>query len=327
MTTDSIITFFTALFCEPGAIDQAATMVRPEDFFVDEHRHAYSAMLELAQTGKPIDVAHVCDKLLERGYSDTNANELLARLMDGQPAVFNITHYARLMLKGFRKRRLMHMAEAMLARAEGGTDPDEVMRQLQDELWAMQSDRPESGPVVARDFVPQFLNQAVIEREHDSELAGISTGVPALDDMTTGIRRGEFWVGGALPGRGKTSWGLQVAVGAAGRGVPVLVFSMEMTTVEIVRRVLGNRFGVWSMRTLRDAPKGQWDAIVQHAGDVATLPLYVDESSGLTATELSARARTAVRERGIKLIVVDYLQLLRERKRKSVSAWGMPPTS
>ena len=256
MTTDPVITFFTALFFEPKAIYEAATLLQPEDLLEDEHRHAYAAMLELAQGGKPIDVIHVCDKLVQRrGYSGTRAIELLERLMDGQPAVYNIRHYVALVRKQARKRRLLRMAETVLARTESGVDVDEVLREWQDEVFALQSACPESGPVAARDFVPAFLKQAAIEREHSGELAGISTGVPVLDDMTTGIRRGEFWVAGALPGRGKSAWGLQVAVGAASCGLPVLVFSLEMTADELSRRILGNQFGIWSMRTLRDVSK------------------------------------------------------------------------
>jgi replicative DNA helicase len=316
MTTDPVVTFFTALLLDPRAIDQTASSVRPEDFPEEEHRHTFSAMLELAQGGKPIDVAHVFDRLLERGYSATRASELLARLMDGQPAVADIRHYIALFQKRFRKRRLLHMAETALARAQSGADADEVLGQLQDELCAMQSACPESRPVAARDFVPAFLNQAMVEREHDSDLAGISTGVPVLDDMTTGIRPGEFWVGGALPGRGKSAWGLQVAVGAVSRGLPVLVFSLEMTGDELSRRILAHQFGSWSMRTLRDISQGTWREILSKAADVATLPLYVDAAADLTPSQLSARGRTAVRERGIKLIVVDYLQLLRGPERE-----------
>ena len=210
----------------------------------------------------------------------------------------------------------MGAVNAAIARAESGVDPEEILCELQVDLWALQADRQESGPVPARDFIQTFLDRAAEERVQVGALAGLSMGLPTLDNMTTGIRPGELVVAGALPGRGKTSFGMQVAATAAGRGVPVLVFSLEMTCVEIVRRVLGTRFGAWTLRTLRDTNEGTWNAIVKHAADVATLPLFVDDTSSLTAAELAARGRAAVRERGIKLIVVDYLQLLRGPERE-----------
>src|SRR5689334_18158472 len=139
MTTDPIVTFFTALFFDAHAIEQVASLVHPEDFPDTEHRHTYSAMLELSQSGKPVDFAHVADKLEERGYSAEHAVDVIVRLSDGQPAVYNIRHYATLMRKSFRRRRVMLMAENALARAEANVDPDEVMREIQDELYTMQS--------------------------------------------------------------------------------------------------------------------------------------------------------------------------------------------
>jgi replicative DNA helicase len=310
------ITLFTALLYEDGAIDEAASLLKAEDFAQDDHRMAFRAMLELSQAGLPTDVAHLVDKLREHGYGDVRACELVDRLMDGQPRVRAVRHYAALVRKQALKRRLVGMSEAALASFESGADPAEVQRQLQEYLWEMQADHADSGPVAARDFVPDFLSQALHERETTGDLAGISTGIAMLDDLTTGIRPDEFWVAGALPGRGKTAFATQIAVGAAKRGLPVLFFSLEMTAQALVRRVLGNQFGVWSLRTLRDVSENTWKQIVRQAEEMQGLPLYIDQSPGLTASELSARARAAVRERDIKLIVVDYLQLLRGPERE-----------
>jgi replicative DNA helicase len=314
-SADPVITLFSALFCEPGAIDQAASLIRPEDFPQDDHRRAYSAMLELMQTGKPIDTAHVSAKLQERGMTAIQADELIERLMDGAPIRAQIRNYCGLVRQSSRKRRLMAMAEAALTRARDNVNTAQIIEALQSELWALQSDRPESGPVAARDVVPGFLDHLTARRNRSTELAGLSTGIPELDDFTTGLRPGETWIAGALPGRGKTAFGTQVAVDAANHGVPVLFFSLEMTTEELLCRILGNRFGVWQMRTLNVSDK-TFVEICEHAAGLGTLPLYVDDSSALSATELSARARTAVRERGIKLIVVDYLQLLQGPERE-----------
>lgn len=317
MNCDPTITLFTALLYEPGAIDEAASVIRPEDFPQDDHRLAYRCMLELSQAGKPVDVVHVVDKLREHGYGAERAVNLVERLMDGQPGVHAVPHYAALIRKQNLKRQLIAMNEAALASAESGTDPAEVLHGMQEQLWRLQSDRPQSGPVAFCDIVPAFLEQATLERAAVGDVAGISTEIPVWDDMSTGIRPGELVVPGALPGRGKTALCTQIVVGAAKRGTPALFFSLEMTRTELMRRVIGHQFGVWALRTLRDVSENTWAAIIRHAKDeVAPLPLYIDDSSGLTATELSARARAAIRAHGIKLIGVDYLQLLRGPERE-----------
>lgn len=316
MTSDPVITFFTALLCEPGAIDQAASLIRCEDFVHEDHHRAYAAMLELAQSGKPVDVCHLCDKLEQRGMSQTTSVDLVERLLDGDWVEGQIHHYAALVRKAARKRTLMAAARAAIASSEANLDPEEILCELQVNLWALQGDRPVSGMTSARDFIPKFLEQAAAERKQQpGDHAGLSTGLPVLDAMTTGIRQGELYVVGALPGRGKTAFGTQIAVNALDHGVPVAVFSHEMTTTELTRRVLGRQFGAWRMRMLPDASEETYQAIVRQAEGVATLPLYIDDSSSLTASELAARGRAAVREHGVKLIVVDYLQLLRGPER------------
>ncbi len=320
MNTDPVVTFFTALFCEPGAVEQAASVIAPEDFSQADYRSAYRAIIDLNQSGKPVDVAHVYDKLLERGMTDIQATELIERLMDGEPIIDGIRHYAELIHKNFRRQRLKNVTEVALQRANGSLDPGEVIRDLQADLLVMQSEQAEhsaAGPSPATKFMLEFLDDAVAERARNAELAGFSTGIQILDDVTTGIRPGELWIVGALPGRGKTAFGSQVALHAALRDVPVMFFSLEMTRVELARRILGTEFGVWQMRTLRNMPEMIWHTLRERAAALgSTIPLLVDDASSLTATEVAAHARTAIRERGVRLTVVDYLQLLRGPERE-----------
>ena len=319
MNTDPVVTFFTALFCEPGAVDQAASVIAPEDFSQDDYRIAYRAMIELNQAGKPVDVVHVCERLLERGMADIPAMELIERLTDGEPIIGGIRHYAELIHKRFRRQRLQTVMEAALQRADANLDPSEVIRNLQADLWAIQSDHSEhsgDAPATAREFMLAFLDQAVTERARDADLAGLSTGIQKLDDMTTGLRPGELWIVGALPGRGKTAFGTQIALRAIEHDVPVICFSLEMTRIELARRILGVEFGVWHMRTLRDVSEVHWQIMRERAAGLGSIPLLVDDTSSLTASEVAARARAAIRERSVRLVVVDYLQLLRGPERE-----------
>lgn len=150
-------------------------------------------------------------------------------------------------------------------------------------------------------------------KKRGCDLIGLATGIQALDDATGGIRSGELWIIGALPGRGKTALGLQIAAANAANGVPTLVFSLEMAKELVLQRILAAISGVkagrirnpnfLSERDLRD--------LQEAAAKCAEWPLYVDESSQLTVDELRARAKLFVRRHRVKLIVADYLRLIR----------------
>ena len=304
------------IFVKPELVHEAAALIRREDFQLEDHRRVFDAMLDLAEKGTPPDVPVVIDKLTERGMGPDAATDLVLRILDAGSSDGQLRHYAVLVRKHARRRRLIAAAEAAVLKGQANVDPDEILGDLQTTMWELQADRPESGPILAHDFVPGFLERAAIERKQPSWLRGISTGIPGLDATTTGLRPGEFWVVGSLPGRGKTSLGTQIAVRAAERGVPVLLFSLEMSCDEIVRRVLGSRHGCWALRHLAEVADDTWEAIVKHAAEVSTLPLFVDDCGSPAPTKLLAQARVAVRRHGIKLIVVDYLQLLRGPERE-----------
>ncbi len=162
------------------------------------------------------------------------------------------------------------------------------------------------------DSVREFLDRATVERQSSADLEGLSTGLQELDFMTTGIRAGELWVTGALPGRGKTAFATQVAVTNVTQGHPVLFFSLEMSKHELIRRIvaMGSRVGATSVRRLRGISPEKWETVKEYAAEISKWPLYIDDSPSLTPAQLCAKARAAIRRHKIELMVVDYLQLM-----------------
>jgi replicative DNA helicase len=308
---------FSSILTEPGSIDLVAPVLRVEDFLLDEHRAIYQAMLDLIESGQPITPIHIAEKLTIRGWPADRAAQVIAREMDGAPLPGHAKAYAIMVHEAARKRRLIGAMEVLMARAqEPGANPNELIEGFQERIFELQSDKPEMEVSPVREAAISFLEMAHRERTHTDSLGGQPTGIGELDLVTTGIREGELWGVGALPGRGKTSLALQLAMTSVERGDPTLFFSLEMSREELVRRMIGEKFGVWNLRNLQAMAEGTWSQVREYAAEIASWPLFIDDSARLFATDIAARARLGIRQRKAKLVIVDYLQLIRGKEKE-----------
>jgi len=310
MRTDALTSFFTSLFQDSSGITIAATIIRPDELNDMGQRHAFEAMIELSESGKPVDIAHVCDKLQARGFGETQALELLERLTDGSPLPGAIRDYAALIQKAVYKKRLGGLLETASLRNQAHDDPEAIAADLLESLTTHSAERLTSDIRPSQVAVMHFLDKLTRERQHTGELEGLPTGISSIDEVTTGVRGGELWVLGALPGKLKTGYAIQVMIENVQRGNPVLFFSLEMPQAEIVRRICGSKFGASAMRQPRFLSEERWTEIQEFSAVISKWPMFIDESASLTATALAARARMAIRQHNIKLVIVDYLQLL-----------------
>jgi replicative DNA helicase len=323
---DAEIELLTAVFLEPRSIHEVAALVQPEDFNGQDKRLTYQAMLELSQAGKPIDIMHVEQRLRTMGFWDRVGYDAISRFYDGTPMLGQIKHYAIAVKSAARRRSLRKTLELTSAQLDGEyTGTDECLNGILDSLWRLQADTKNSVALSMRDVLPAVMNEMCAERNRTGELIGLPTGLYDLDRCTGGIRLGEFWVVGALPGRGKTSLGLQFAVEAADRNQPSLEFSLEMSRNAIGRRFLAamTDAGASMIRDPQSMSEERWTEMQESASHHIDKPLYVDDAASLTVQQLVALAKLYIRRHGIKLIVVDFLQLLKvpgKDRREAVSA-------
>jgi replicative DNA helicase len=307
---DPEVTLLTSLFLWPDGILEVAGMVRPEDFRGDDSRRMYRAMLALSERGIPIDTISVVTELKTLNVAEDQACDMVDRGTDGCPLPKHAKRYAALILEDSKKRRMSAVMESSRLRAEQGDDPAEIMRDTMGAILDLQDDRPEKAILPVSSFALDVLNEAAAQRSGDEKELGIQTGIGGLDLTTHGICKSEFWVIGAMPGRGKTALATQIAMHACTNGMPVLFFSLEMTAGQLFRRILGMEFGASMVRNPRALSAERWTDLTEHAGQLSGLPLYVEDSASLTASDVSLKARLAIRQHGIRLIIVDYLQLL-----------------
>jgi replicative DNA helicase len=309
---------------DKDALFRVTPLLSPEDFSLDAHRRIYRAMIELANAGEAVDDFSVCKALTAAGQLESvggmaTVSNLSTNIAMGMARVANIEGYAKTILDKSRRRKMHAAAVALQAAAEDGrTQTDDCARQIQEALLAIEAD---SGKRAAR-FVHPIMQDVGVEvenqRNHEG-LVGYTTGLTGLDVMTGGIRKGELWTIGALPGKGKTATGVQVLMSNALESVPVMAFSIEMSDIELGKRLLASnsKFSASLIRNPKYIARDRDKELVESIAEVAKLPIWIDDRGSLKIDQILASARLFIRRHKVELIVVDYLQIVQAPGRET----------
>lgn len=304
-----------AVITDNKRLFEAAALLRPEDFALDSHRLLFRRVMELADAGAPVDLVSLSEKLREHSeLGKIGGAAYLGELTTaGTMSVANLEQHARKVREKAQRRQLIYACEAGAARA---ADPGETVEAslgaVHEALLGIQAAGNNAHAVPAKHITMPVLDEIAAVRGRSHAVVGLTTGIASLDAFTTGIRSDEYWVIGALPSRGKSLLGVQIAAANAKAGIPVLIFSAEMTRRQVIRRILAGEGDVPAklIRDPRRMSDGEFERLSSTSAEIASWPLYVDDAEELTAQQLVARARLAIRRHGVKLIIVDYLQLL-----------------
>ncbi len=305
------------LMLDTHAWDRIADKLGEDDFYRKEHRLIYRAIAALAEASSPADVVTVSE-WLEKNNELANAGGLayLATLANNTPSAANIGAYANIVRERALLRSLVHASNRIAHSAfhtEGRSAAD-ILDFAEKSIF----DISEQGAHRRGGFVPlkNLLTKAVDRIDElfrsDSPITGVSTGFKDLDDMTSGLQRGDLVIVAGRPSMGKTSLAMNIAENAAvGAKLPVAIFSMEMPGEQLAMRMMASlgRINAHKVRTgkLED---DDWPRLTHAIGLLAETPMFIDDTPALTPLELRARARRLKREHGLGLIVVDYLQLM-----------------
>jgi replicative DNA helicase len=309
-----------ALLLDNQAFDRVADLVSGEDFYRDDHRRIWRHIAKLIEVGRPADVVTVSESVEASEDKDkTGGPAYLGALAQNTPSALNIRRYAELVRERAVQRRLAQVATEI---AEGALNPaGKEVGQLLDEAESKIFQIAESGarrdqglleikPVLARVF--EKIDH-LYHRDNPSDVTGVPTGYVDLDKMTSGLQPGDLVIIAARPSMGKTALALNIAEHVSvDNGLPVAIFSMEMSSTQLAMRMLGSiaRVDQHKMRTGRLTDK-EWSDLSEAMGKLHETPIYIDEAGALTALEVRARARRLKRQYSkLGLIVIDYLQLM-----------------
>ena len=305
------------LMLNKAAWDKIADVVTAEDFYRNDHRLIFTAIAQLVDEGNPCDVVTISEFLDRRSELDKAGGlEYLAALANETPGAANARAYAKIVRERSMLRSLINAGNE-IAGSAFGTD-GRTATELVDEAERLVFDiadkgtRTGSGFRLLKEILPAAVDRIDLLHQSDGDITGISTGYSEFDKLTAGLQGGELIIIAGRPSMGKTTLALNIAENAAiGGKVPTAVFSMEMPSQQLAFRMISSlgRVDQTHLRTGR-FPDEDWSRINTAVQLMSDAPLFIDDSAGLSPTEIRARARRLHREHGLGLIVIDYLQLM-----------------
>ena len=309
-----------AVLLDNQSLHAALETLRTEDFFSDHHRRIFDGMIELAGAQKAIDLLTLSDELRRKGELESAGGvAYLSSLVDGVPRISNVPHYARIVKEKSMMRHLVQTAHAIEQRAlEAEVGADEMLDSAESEIFRLAEDRVRQGFVTVKELVQR--NYERLERlvSEGRTVTGLATGYPSLDEMTSGMQPSDLIILAARPSMGKTSLALNIAENVAGHGGKVALFSLEMSKEALLMRLLSShaRIDAHKFRTghlnMEDREK-----MGESLNELARTSVWIDDSASATVVEMGAKARRLKNDKGLDLVIVDYLQLMTARGRFS----------
>jgi len=292
------------------------------DVFYDlRHQTIFNTLAEMFDQREAIDVITVQQRLKDRQLLEQIGGlAYLTTLPDLVPSAANLAYYLDIVQEKFLLRKMIKVCSDVVGRVydyEG--DVDALMDEVERDVLRISESRVQSQTTAIKDLVKKAINTIEDYHQRQGTLTGLGTGFRDLDKMTTGLHAGEMIVIAARPSVGKTSLAMNIAEHVAlDQRLPVGVFSLEMTAESLVLRMMCSRSRV-NLRNVREGFLAERDfpKLTSTAGELAKAPLFIDDSSGLSILQMRAKARRMHQQHGIKLFVVDYLQLLHSSSRRA----------
>ncbi len=305
-----------AILIDSSVISQVIEILTPEDFYKEAHRKIFSAIVELDRSGKPVDILTVFNYLKSKGQllEEVGGSSYLTYLTGVVPSTVNVEYYARLVKEKAILRRLVIAATEIANRSyEGGISVDEAVDLAEKAIFDIAQHKIKPSFYETRELAAKALE--IIEALHERKelITGIPTGFEKLDHMTSGLQPSDLIIVAARPGLGKTSFCLNIAAHAAIENRnPVGIFSLEMTKDQLMLRMLSSRAKVDYSKIRSGYIKDEELVKLVNAADIfRQAKIYIDDTPAIGILELRAKARRQKREKGLDLIIVDYLQLMR----------------
>jgi replicative DNA helicase len=316
-------TILGAILLDNAAFHEAAEGLQFSDFALDSHRRIFGAMSGVLEDGSQIDIITLAEELERREELKTIGNRAyLFSLTENLPRRLSISDYIRIVKEKSQLRQLMGIYQTALAYLQDQDRPSaEIVADVQQGAMEIQAEDRVSSVKSAMEIMPSALESVLNPKINEAAI--LSTPLAGINDLTCGgIRRKEMWIFGARPSRGKTSFARQMAAHSAKRGVPTLVFTIEMPQEHWMMLTLAAECGIDTMRMRKTEYLNFVDRerLRNAAKDAETWPLYFEESGSIDIRSLLAKAKLAKMKHRIELIIVDYLQRVRgpEKERREV---------
>jgi replicative DNA helicase len=301
------------------AISDVMEAIRPQDHYRPAHQLVHEAILELYGRGEPADAVTVADLLGKRGdLARIGGAAYLHTLMASVPTAANAGYYARIVRERAILRRLVEAGTRIVQLGYAGDgDADELVDRAEAEIYGVTERRVSEDYLLLSDIMPGALDEIEAIGSRGGVMTGVPTGFADLDSLTNGLHPGQMIVIAARPALGKSTLALDLARAASVRhGLATVIFSLEMSRNEITMRLLSAEARV-PLHSMRTGQMGEedWARLARRMSEVVDAPLFIDDSPNMSMMEIRAKCRRLKQRHDLRLVIVDYLQLMSSPRR------------
>ena len=311
-----------SMLVSKDAVQTAVEVLKPEDFYREDNKEIFAAMMDIYSIGKEIDIITASEQLRLRGTLErVGGTQNLATLIDNVLTTTNIENYVKIVKEKSTARELIKAVDEVKSSAFEQTEEiDAVLEKAEKVIFDVVQNKDTKGYSGMKEILVNTFDSIEKMYQNKEKISGISSGFYDLDEMTSGLNNSELLIVAARPAMGKSAFVLNIATYVAmHEKVPVLIFNLEMSKEQLVKRILSSE----SMIDAKKINNGElesedWLKLGDASGRLSDVPIYIDDTPGLSSAELRARSRKAKLEKKIGLIIIDYMQLM-ESKTPSAS--------
>jgi replicative DNA helicase len=312
---DSEKAFLGSIMLRPGALHEVLDLIAAQTFYAEKHRIIYQAMMELFIKGDPIDLLSLSSRLTEKNQLEqVGGRSYLAELVNAVPSSANVKHYAEIIQKKYMLRELIGASDFIAGLGyDEAEELEEILDKAEKKIFQVTNYSGVHKFVELKDTLGEAWER--LDRLHKSknEMRGIPTGFKDIDIKLAGLQKSDLIILAARPSMGKTSLALDIArQTAVHHNIPVGIFSLEMSSQQLIDRMLAAeaRVDAWKLRTGALTLESDFDKIRDSLERLSKAPIYVDDQPGNNILKMRAVARRLKADKGLGLIIVDYLQLM-----------------
>ncbi|MDO4746095.1 MAG: replicative DNA helicase [Bacillota bacterium] len=303
-----------AALLSKDALFDVVEVVKAEDFYDENHKEIFRAILDLHRKSAPVDALTVAEELKKRNSLNmVGGRAYVASLSAGTPTTSNAMEYGKIVAEKAAIRKLIGTADDIVVKGyEGSMDAGQMLDYAESGIFEISQKRQKGQYTHIKDVL--LTNIEIIDKASklDGGLTGVTTGFKYLDGMTSGLQRSDLIILAARPAMGKTAFALSVALNAAVKGnASVMVFSMEMSKEQLGQRLLSmeSKVGMQALKTGR-LERRDWDDINIALDILSKARIHIDDTAGISIMEMKSKCRRLKAEEGLDLVVIDYLQLM-----------------
>jgi len=303
-----------AMMLEKDPLTAVIEILKPEIFYKEAHQIIFSAIQKLFASTEPVDILTVTESLRKTGELDPVGGPYYITMLTNRVAsAANIEYHAHILLQKYIQRELIHISSEIIKEAyEDTTDVFELLDKAENNLFYISENSLRRTYRSMQSLMTEAIQEIAAGQKHEGHLRGVGSGFTELDRVTGGWQRSDLVILASRPGMGKTAFALTMARNAAVNfKKPVAVFSLEMSAVQLVTRLIASETGIPAEKLKKGTlDTNEWNLLNSRVTSLIDAPLYIDDTPALTIFELRAKSRRLRQQHNIEMVILDYMQLM-----------------